>query len=80
MHSNHRPSPHFLPLHTTTQITINLLSHPTIHPSIKHTQNISQAQNPDIISDVRGWGLINGVELSQASGLQAAKVVQVRHR
>lgn len=27
---------------------------------------------------MRGWGLINGVELSQASGLQAAKVVQVR--
>ena len=35
-----------------------------------------QAQYPDIISDVRGWGLINGVELSASSGLQAAKVVQ----
>ena len=35
-----------------------------------------QAQYPDLISDVRGWGLINGVELLAASGLQAAKVVQ----
>jgi acetylornithine/succinyldiaminopimelate/putrescine aminotransferase len=46
----------------------------------KYNENFPQAQNPDIISDVRGWGLINGVELSQASGLQAAKVVQVRER
>lgn len=35
-----------------------------------------QAQYPGVIEDVRGWGLINGVELSEASGLLAAPVVQ----
>lgn len=48
----------------------------TTPPPSKTTRK-QQAQYPDVIADVRGWGLINGVELSQSSGLQAAKVVQV---
>jgi acetylornithine aminotransferase len=35
-----------------------------------------QAAHPGVVSDVRGWGLINGVELAADSPLQAAQVVQ----
>jgi 4-aminobutyrate aminotransferase-like enzyme len=33
---------------------------------------------PDVIADIRGWGLINGVELSEKSGVTAAEVTKVR--
>ena len=32
---------------------------------------------PGLIKDVRGWGLINGVELTEESGLTAADVTKV---
>lgn len=35
-----------------------------------------QAEYPDLISDVRGWGLINGAEISDKTDLTAAQVVQ----
>lgn len=34
-------------------------------------------RNPNLIEDVRGWGLINGVELTESSGLTAADVTKV---
>lgn len=35
-----------------------------------------QKEYPDLISDVRGWGLINGAEISDKTELTAAQVVQ----
>lgn len=35
-----------------------------------------QKEYPDLISDVRGWGLINGAEISDKTDLTAAQVVQ----
>lgn len=43
---------------------------------IRGLLNKLQEKYPALIQEVRGWGLINGVELTAASGLQAAKVVQ----
>lgn len=35
-----------------------------------------QEQYPELLSDVRGWGLINGAEISDKVDLTAAQVVQ----
>jgi acetylornithine/N-succinyldiaminopimelate aminotransferase len=35
------------------------------------------AQYPSLISEVRGWGLINGMELKSDAGLNAANIVKV---
>jgi acetylornithine aminotransferase len=36
-----------------------------------------QNRVPGLIQDVRGWGLINGIELTESSGLTAADVTKV---
>jgi len=43
---------------------------------IRGLLNKLQEKYPALIQEVRGWGLINGVELTASSGLLAAKVVQ----
>jgi acetylornithine/succinyldiaminopimelate/putrescine aminotransferase len=34
---------------------------------------------PDVIADIRGWGLINGIEFTESSGVSAADVAKVQH-
>jgi acetylornithine/N-succinyldiaminopimelate aminotransferase len=43
---------------------------------LRSLANALKAKMPDVIAEVRGWGLINGIELTESSGVTAADVAK----